>query len=101
MELCKYCFISLNFSINKVPEKFDLRAVSNKEDNEILKEIFKNKDKIKNGSTFLIIIDGTRYGIHIIKMEKGKIYLKQVYLHFDAKKCKLVPVYLRFVKIIQ
>ena len=98
-KLCSLCEISLNFQVNKVPGKFDLKKVPNDGINEILREILENNYRLMTKNKFIIMVDEARYGIEVCKIEKGTIYLKQYVLHYNGR--NLVPVYVRFVRIKQ
>lgn len=97
--LCSKCEISLNFSVNKIPPHFDYKLVSTSKNNEVLREILENKNKIQKPCKFLILVDVARYGIEVMRTTKDTVLLKQFVLHYNGK--ELVPVYVRFVKIIK
>lgn len=95
--LCTKCEISVNFSVNKIPPHFDLKPVSTS-DNEILRCILE-KNIFEKCVKFVVLVDGARYGIEITKIAKTTVFLKQFVLHYNGD--NLVPVYVRFVKIVR
>ncbi len=100
MSLCEKCEISLSFSVGKVPSKFDYKPVSNTEKgNPILAVIIQHKQKLKELAKFKILVDGSRYGIEVIKVTSSYYHLKQFFLHYDGKRCQLIPVWVRYVII--
>jgi len=97
MEICQKCLITLSFSLKEIPNSLEFKKVSNKKNNIILVEIMAHHIKFAPNYKFIITVDGSRYGIHIISMNMKKVYLKQYFLHYNS--VNLVPVSVRFVKI--
>ena len=95
--LCSTCWISIGYRVSEKPIKLDLKQVDPTTDNEILKQIMLVKHKFVDGCRLLILVDGSRYGIEICKIDYNTIYLKQYFLHYDGS--QLIPTNYRFVKI--
>ena len=100
MNPCKSCYISLNFTIRNIPKQIDFKKVSILEDNDVLVEILKNKNKFNKNNSFIILVNGSRYGIYISNTDKNHVYLKQYFLHYDSTKKNLFPKFVRFVKLV-
>ncbi len=96
---CKECKISLGFKIGEVPANqagIDFKNVPVRE-NAILDQILASPHHKTIGAKFIILVDGSRYGIEIIGKSNNCVLLKQHFLHYDGKRGKLVPVSVRFV----
>jgi hypothetical protein len=109
------CKISLNYSLKDLPTDIDsliykTNFFKNVEifNNIILDEIMKNYYKIISNGTALIIVDGSRYTIEYIALNKNlnrnfdslhNFFVKQYVNHYDSKQEKLIPVYVRYVWI--
>jgi hypothetical protein len=98
--LCTKCEISLNFPINQTrPPKVDLQEVSNSVSNSILVEIMEQKHRFEPNEKFIILVDGSRYGIRILTNSNKKVKLEQYFLHYDGFRGKLMPTFVRLVLI--
>lgn len=103
--LCEKCSISLSFGVNRIPSNCDFVQVSNRADNDILLEIFKSKEKLTSSYPFIILVNGSRYSIellskNVLSRNRVEMNLKQIFLHNDCIRKKLVPVSVRLVKIV-
>lgn len=97
LKICDKCEITLAFPVGKPPKQINFMSVSNNSTNTVLVEILKLKACFIRGNRFIIIVDGSRYGIEIVNVTSDVIYLKQFFLHYDGG--KLVPFVVRLVKI--
>ena len=105
-QLCKQCLISINFPLGKKPRYDQVKyvSVSSTEDNLILQRIIDKSLAYGVGEPFLITADGNRYSIEILRKyrqrRKPVWILSQAFAHYDGLRKDLVPVYVRYVKII-
>jgi hypothetical protein len=96
-KLCDKCEISLAYPVRDFPSRVDYRPVSNKTDNEILVRILHRKTSFVKGNKFIVLVDGSRYGIEIVNVNKQYVSLKQYFLHYNGD--NLVPTVVRSVNI--
>jgi hypothetical protein len=99
-KLCTSCKITKSFNLGSIPAKYNYKSVSNMSNNIILKEIMENSAKFKVKEKFIILADGSRYGIEVCTVSKQKIIAKQYFLHYDGTRGKLIAVNVRFVEVV-
>jgi hypothetical protein len=96
--LCTKCEISVSYSLRDLPKVPSLLPVSNRQDNAVLAAIYKKNNFVVDTS-FVILVDNSRYQIKICVVTKNIVRLKQYFLHYDDNRGALIPVNVRFVQL--